>query len=237
MKVFVPLLVILFLAILTGDCLFIINKMPDFRFYTKPLLMPVLYIMLALQTVNTTHKHSKLYVGLALFFCFLGDFLLLNNDNSYFIMGLCSFLLGHICYSVFFLRLKNFSIKRVTQLVLVSFVIIGYLFLILNMLWQGVTKQGLAVPVVIYAVVIGFMTLTACQVAMGKRLRKLAWQNLVPGAILFIVSDSLLAVEKFTFPGKQMHTDVDVLLAVGTMLCYGIAQLMLVWGAIRIIKK
>ena len=166
MKVLVPLLVILFLGILAGDCLFIINKMPEFRLYTKPLLMPVLYILLAVQTVNTTHKHSKLYIGLALLFCFAGDFLLLNDDNSYFILGLCCFLLGHICYSLFFLRLKGFSIKRTTQLVLVGIVIAGYLFLVLNLIWEGVVKQSLVAPIITYAVIIGFMMPTASQLAM-----------------------------------------------------------------------
>lgn len=239
MKVIVLVLLLFFLAILAIDCVFIINKMPEFRFYTKPLLMPILYIIMSIQTINTTHKTSKLYISLALFFCFAGDFILLNEgDKAYFILGLAFFLLGHISYALFFLRLKGFSIKRITNIGLISILILIYLYLVLNMLWEGIARQNLAIPVITYSLIIGFMLLTASQVAMGKRLRKLAWQNFIPGALLFIISDSLLAVDKFTiFPGKGPHNEEHITLAVIIMASYGIAQLFLNWGAIRVIKK
>ncbi len=228
-----------FFLVLACDCIFIINDMEEYRFYTKPMLVPILYIIMAMQTAETTHKRTKLYISLGMFFCFSGDFLLLNADNnSYFIWGLSAFLLAQICYGLFFLRIKKFSLKRVTAIILIALIIAAYLCLLLSSLWRNINDQSQAVPVIIYSVAIGFMLLTALHTGTGRRVKKMAWQHFIPGAVLFIVSDSLLAIDKFsTFSDKEFQSDIHLVLAVAVMVTYGGAQALIVSGATRIIRR
>jgi uncharacterized membrane protein YhhN len=102
-----------------------------------------------------------------------------------------------------------------------------------------VVDLGLAAPVIIYAAIIGFMLLTALHTGTGKRIKRVAYQNFIPGALLFIISDSLLAVDKFGIIGndKTLQAQAHLLSAVFIMITYGFAQLLIILGAIRIIRR
>ena len=239
MKLIPSLLIGLFFVALIVDCFFILYNMDSYRFITKPMLVPILYVFMALQTGDTTHKRSKLLISFSLLFCFAGDYLLLNQDDkTYFTLGVTCFLLAQICYGIFFYRLKPFSGKRIIAIIVLSLFIVGYLAVLLSSLWKNISGMGFEVPIVTYSLVIGFMVLTALYTAAGKRIRKLAWQNFVPGAILFLTSDTLLAVDKFYLYGdKGFQTSTHLLFSIIVMVTYAFAQLLIVYGASRIMKK
>ena len=79
----------------------------------------------------------------------------------------------------------------------------------------------IAVPV--YGIVISFMLLLALHMLFISN--KSAGQMMMAGAILFVISDSILAINKFYSPFQN----AGILI----MLSYGLAQLMIVAGAIR----
>lgn len=235
-KTYRALLSTLFLIILAVDCIFIINKATEYRLYTKTLLMPLLYVLMALQTEEGTHKRSKLFLTFAIFLSFAGDFCLMYEP--YFTLGLIFFLFALISYSSFFLRLKAFSSKRVVAIIVCLVLFAVFAFLLLSNLWPGISDQGLEVQVILYCLGMGFMFVTSVNTSASRRIRKVAYQNFIPGTVLFIISDSVLAVDKFIYvPDKALSLHFHILYAVVTIVTYGIAQLLLVSGAIRIIGK
>jgi len=237
MKLTVALLFVLFWIILASDCFFILNSENDYRYYTKPLLMAVLYIIVALETADTSHKRSKLIISFAILFSLGGDLLLLyDNDKSYFTLGLLCFLVVHILYSIFFFRMKRFSLKRVGVVIAGAVLITVYLYFLLNSIWARIVDEGFDTQIIAYSAVTAIMFLAALNTVNGKRAKKVGWQNFVPGAVLFIISDSLLGIAKFysfVNPPKEL---IPVLNS-AVMLTYGAAQILIITGATKFIKK
>ena len=82
-------------------------------------------------------------------------------------------------------------------------------------------------PVRIYAIVISFMFLLAVHMLFIKNKTTGLWMT--AGALLFVISDSLLAINKFSQPFEMAGFFV--------MSTYGLAQLFLTEGAIRYISS
>lgn len=223
-------LLVLFWLILIVDCGLIMSGNNDYRVYTKTLLIPILLINIYSASVDTKHKRSKVFANLAFFFCFLGDFFLLwDADNTYFILGLSSFLIAHIFFIIFFYRLKKFSDKYRLFLFAAGSIIFCYIGLLLFLIWQGVLRQSMQIPVIVYGLIIGMMLLTAVHSINNKSIKRLARNYFVPGALLFVLSDSILALNKFS---------VDIRYgSVLTMVTYAGAIFMLSLGVVRFLKK
>lgn len=153
------------------------------------LLPMVLIIVLAVSSQPADKlKMYKVLVVIGLFFSIAGDALLLNNGNEWFMFGLLSFLVGHLFYVAAMIRRWEFSL-----LTLVCVVPIGlYSWLIGWQLHNGIMtnsdNSALWLSVAIYVSVISVMCWTAI---MSRN-----WHATV-GAILFAVSDSILAWNKF----------------------------------------
>lgn len=173
---------------------------------SKPILMPAL-IGYFLYSVKGKGKVG-FYVVLALFFSWLGDVFLMYQDvNSiYFIVGLLSFLTAHVLYILVFRKTNNgFKPKPFTHAT--GFLMIIYGVLLLMMLWPGLGPMK--IPVTLYTGVILLMALSALY-------RKADGANLILiGAILFVASDSLLAINKFNdpFTGARFWTMATYILA------------------------
>lgn len=160
--------------------------------YTKPLLMPLLIYYVYYSSMGRVTIHRLLVVG-ALIFSWMGDLLLLYPDrNLNFLGGLGAFLVGQLFYTfalnkAVYQRLK-FRIKPVLPILLY-----GTALLVTLIPQAGDMK----VPVFIYALCILAMVSTA-------RLRE-GWTSPesfslgISGAAIFVLSDSLLALDKFAF--------------------------------------
>jgi uncharacterized membrane protein YhhN len=199
--------------------------------------MPILYVIMALETMNTSHQRSKVIISLVLLFSLLGDILLLNSSEKiYFTYGLVCFLVVHVLYTIFFFRIKRFSLKRPGVIVISLLIIAGYQFFLFSNIWQKIVEGDFIFQVIVYAVSIALMFVAAGNTTSGRRAQKVGWQNFVPGAALFIISDSLLALIKF-YPFVSPPKDLLLLLDCGVMVTYGAAQMLLVSGAVKFIKK
>ena len=82
------------------DILCIALNKPQIHFFIKPLLMPALILLV----FSNKHHSNKAWIIAGLFFSFVGDVMLLVDQNVplFFILGLASFLINHICYIVCF---------------------------------------------------------------------------------------------------------------------------------------
>jgi uncharacterized membrane protein YhhN len=182
---------LLFIAVACVQLIAIRFNIPTLRILTKPLLMPVLAFI-----VYFNGQHTKrFYIIAGLLFSFLGDIFLLLEDKypRFFIYGLASFLATHILYIIFFCRIKLIQTSLVKQHPYLPLLIAIYgagLIYLLNP-FLGALK----VPVILYAVIICGMLLTSIHVY--KSVGTAAGSRYIMGASLFVMSDSLLAVNKF----------------------------------------
>lgn len=229
MKSIASVVLIFFWIVLAADCILIISDLQQYRVFTKTLLVPVLLLALVLQTAGSTHTFSKFYICSALVLCFAGDLILLNDSNdSYFIAGLSSFLIAHIFYIIFFFHIHSISKKGSWILIVSSILIAAYIYFLLSYLWDDLIIAKMLVPVFIYAIVIAVMLFSAIKTSVGRRIKKPALRFFIPGAVLFVASDSILALHKF----KGVPEKADLLIIV----TYAVAQFLLTSGAIKIIK-
>lgn len=230
MKKSVYVLFIFFWLALIADCILILNGLDVYRIFTKTLLVPLVLIAIFIESSNTKHTRSKVLVALALFFCFIGDLMLLyDGDATNFIIGLSCFLVAHILFIIFFYRLKPFTVSQGIFILVTGFLILGYVLALLFTVWLNVNRQGLEIPVTLYALVLGCMLLCAMLTIKNKSIKRLAANYFIPGALFFVLSDSVLAINKFF-----------VVLSYGSiivMVTYASAIFLLANGAIRFLKK
>ena len=143
--------------------------------------------------------HRMIMTGL--FFSWVGDVILELTDKPFmasvspdllFIGGLLSFLFTHLIFMVSFSLSKGkpvfFTIKFY-QLVLVLL----YGAVMLYYLYRGL--GDMKIPVIVYTAIILLMLLSALN-RYGK-VNGLSYILVVIGALLFVISDSLIAVNKF----------------------------------------
>jgi uncharacterized membrane protein YhhN len=121
----------------------------------------------------------------------LGD-ALLGFGRDWFVAGLGSFLAAHLCYLWAFTRDSRLAEHKL------PFVLWGVCGMaLLPLLWPGV-GVGLRIPVVLYTVAILAMAAQAASRAASRR--DAAAILAAVGAALFVVSDSVLAFQRFRHP-------------------------------------
>jgi len=216
--------IILFGLVLLIDLVAVYLNNEPLQFITNPLLMPLLAIYLLLQTSSAT-SGLKAWIFLALFFSWVGDMLLLFDERgpNFFLFGLSAFLVAQVFYIIFFHNIRMREYIRGNALLLL--LVIVYYSILINVLSPYLGNMKL--PVRIYGVVLSFMVMLAMHTMLGKNKKAALWMTM--GAILFVVSDSLLAFNKFFSPFNNAGVII--------MLTYGLAQLFITEGAVRYINS
>jgi uncharacterized membrane protein YhhN len=164
----------------------------------KPLTTSLI-ILLALLSAPETPLPYKWFVVLGLIFSLGGDvFLMLPQDR--FVLGLLSFLIAHLWY------IAAFSLG-VEQL-LTSWGIIPLLIygLVMGVLLLPGVKPKLRLPVTLYLLIILIMAWRAVE-----RWAQLGDANsafALAGALFFVVSDSVLALDRFRRPFRSARAIV-----------------------------
>ncbi len=190
----------------------------------KSLLMPVL-IAWFIVTLGKIKTNLKNWIIAALFFSWMGDVLLVFQEKSqlFFLLGLSSFLVAHIFYIIFFHQLRvREAIKPNAFYLLIVVIYYGVLIW-----WLGPYLGDMKLPVRIYGIVISFMLMLALHMFSLKG--KTTGRLLIAGAVLFFISDSILAINKFYKPFEGAGLLI--------MSSYALAQLLLVYGAMNYINK
>ncbi len=188
--------------------------------YLKPLLLPILFYAVA----KSDSFDTKKWLLLALLFSWIGDCILLfaNKGALYFISGLVAFLIAHILFIVLFSKQKSKSNHRKSPIFWFGFVsILAYLVILLYILLP--TLGDLKIPVCIYALTISIMLKMALKGIVN-------WDNkskytILIGAIFFVTSDSILALDKFHAPLPQASFWI--------MVTYIIAQFAITYGILK----
>ena len=167
----------------------------DLRLFTKPLLLILLFAFVGFQSFRV--QAIKTVLLLALAFSWAGDMFLLFDTGAgmHFILGLASFLTAHIFFLILFYMIRKRRQPIPSWNWMVTILALGYTVGLLTILFPSL--GALRVPVLLYALILSCMFIASAQA--------FSWQTsagkwVIIGALLFVASDSLLALNKFYTP-------------------------------------
>lgn len=181
------------------DIVGIIFSIPLLIFIFKPL---IIFSLLFLY-VFSLPKRIKWYV-IALEFSFFGDVLLLFSGELFFIGGLVSFLMAHFLFiKIVISRIKEVNFLKALFSAVPFLAVFGLLIFTLKdslnqMLW----------PVVIYGLTIATFGAVSFLDFLNTKSKKSLL--MLFGAVVFMISDSLLAINKFYSPAHILEIFVMV---------------------------
>ncbi|MCD8406093.1 lysoplasmalogenase [Tenacibaculum dicentrarchi] len=200
---------IIFLIIAILDVYAVITQHKSLEIICKPLLMTSLVIVY-LVSLKKGEK-ANFWLVSALFFSFWGDVFLLDKTN-YFVFGLGSFLVTHIMYIK---MTVNFLRKTAVVKIVKSGIIFVALFVTIFLLIKDNLGEML-VPVLVYGTAIsGFGT---CALLNYQQEKSTENTVLLLGAILFIASDSGIALNNFYSPKHFFDIAIIILYVLAQFL-------------------
>lgn len=190
--------------------------------WLKPI--PMLLMLGCVWRVADRQRHPRstwlLLIGLA--FSLQGDVWLLFERG--FIPGLISFWLAHACYIALFRRDTPWQPTRWSIVACGCGMLVGVTYLYL---WRNGLPADMRLPVAAYVLVIGYMATQA--IARAAAFQTPASYCVAAGAVCFMASDTVLAINKFVSPVPA--ADLWIL---GT---YYLAQWLIVLGMLQVLHK
>lgn len=216
-----PLLLKFYIGFSFFYLLILLYNLENIAWYLKGLLIPILWLAVYF---SEDFPSKKILLG-ALLFSWIGDVILLfaNISEIYFILGLVAFLISHVIYIILFNKQNKPDVPKNKG---VFFIGLGFILVYLTtMLTVLLPKLGdLQLPVIVYALTISTMLLYAFS---GYLIwKKPANTYIFIGAIVFVLSDSILAMDKFYEPIYKNSFFI--------MLTYLMAQYLIVIGILKL---
>jgi uncharacterized membrane protein YhhN len=209
---------LLFMMAAVAEIFSALFEMHTLHLVAKPLIV----LFLVIYYVMNAERITKPFVA-ALIFCWMGDVLLMFESVHplFFIFGLGSFLVAHLFFIASYRQMCSANERTAgPTLARLSFPIIMAGSGLVVILYP---KLGdLQIPVMVYALVITLMVLQSV-FRMG-RTTSLSFWLIFFGAVSFLLSDSLLAINKFYQPIPFS--------AVWVMTTYSAAVFLIVRGAL-----
>lgn len=158
------------------------------RVLVKAAGVGMLALLALRQATRPGRSRDTIGLGIALALSCLGDiFLALRLENG-FIYGLGSFLIAHLIYFILFTRRWRRPLRP--PLIRLGCSVALLVFSLFFSQWLAPMLGGLALPVMMYVCAITLMVIASLWANFSTRL-------VVIGAVLFMISDSTLAVERF----------------------------------------
>ncbi len=193
----------------------------------KPLLMISLLIYFWDKSDIRKNEKWVSFVTLALVFSWIGDIMLLFTFKHFmfFFAGLSAFLIAHLVFIIAYKK-ATYKDKLNIKWSFFPFVVLGFI-LLMAYLTLPYVDSVIQVPLVVYGIILCLMILAAW-FRKGETTDE-SFQLVVLGAALFIISDSILAINRFS------HTIPFA--GVAVMGTYIIAQWLIVNGLLKHNKK
>ena len=160
----------------------------------KPLGVGIALLFIAFSAHSIRDKHhkgfEKLLLLAALAFSVAGDAWLMFE--GFFLHGLASFLIAHVFYMVLFKQSVCWFPSKAVLSACLAYGVAVYAYLLPNL------GASLQIPVAVYVLFIALMGAQA--IGRAFALHTLAARWVAWGSVFFMVSDSLLAINKFVSP-------------------------------------
>jgi uncharacterized membrane protein YhhN len=210
-------LLVLTAAVAVGDWAAVSRRLVHAELLLKPLTLALLIAAAATADLGS----AKPWVLAALAFGLVGDIgLMLSRDDAAvpdgpFLVGLGSFLLGHVCYIVAFIQHGVHPLSTLAGVLIVA----GVASLALPQVLRGAHRT--AGPQ-LTGVVAGYAAALAAMSVLAVGTSKVVT---AVGGVAFLASDCVLAFERFVRPVPRGKLTVIV--------TYHVAQLLIVIGLIR----
>ena len=195
------------------------------EYYVKGAIMPLLALTgMAYLAPREFNVRTAGILVLAQLLGWAGDSLLMGRGSIvWFGSGLGMFLLGHICY----LRLFSRSLKGLSPAKWILGIVVMVAVMVTLVLVIGIKGVMLA-PMTIYGLVL--LTLSfcgVCGICRGTAPSRKTWWMILAGAVLFLVSDGMIAVRTFAeVPAAKLGFYI--------MSTYMIAQSLLCAAGVRL---
>ncbi len=193
------------------------------EFFAKPAVMVVLLAWLALRAAAAPAWPAPLLAfALGLLFSLLGDVFLML-PSRFFLAGLVAFLLGHVAYVVGFNLTGGLPVLGALLLAVPVGVAAVWLARRVTAALAATGKGALRGPVVAYTAIISLMVISALATLLRPDWPLAAAMLASLGALLFMLSDSVLAWNRFVSPVR--HGPLLVIVS------YHLGQMGLIAGA------
>lgn len=211
----------LIFLVVSGIYLLVLLLIPGVEYWIKPMLMPALLLFYFLQA-----EIVDKFLVRALVACWAGDVLLMLEKQSpiYFLLGLVVFLIGHVMFILTMRRLIRPDVQHgrpeLTLLVMTAVLAAA------AGVWLLIREKAgdLLLAVSIYEIVIASMFFHALR--RRSRTSRDSFLLMVFGALSFMISDSLLALNRWYFDDLQYA-------GFFVMTTYLLAQYLLVSGVLK----
>ena len=201
----IKLVFLVFILVSVLEIVGVLFKIPMLVLIFKPL---ILLSLIALYAVSVS-KRNEIYI-LALIFSFFGDVFLIFDGELFFIVGLVSFLISHLIFiKIVVNRLQKSTVSSVVFSVAPFLILLLFLIFFLKPY-----LNELLFPVIIYGITISIFGMVSLLDYLNTKTKKALFMFI--GAIIFICSDGLLAINKFY--------SANAIFAVLVMITYIIAQ-------------
>ncbi|SNR30537.1 lysoplasmalogenase [Lutibacter flavus] len=175
-----------FILVSVIDIVGIVFKEPSLIFLFKPFILLSLLFLYS----SSVLIRNKWYV-MALIFSFFGDVFLLYPGELFFMMGLVSFLLAHFIYiKIVVGRINKTSFTKIITSIIPFFIVFSLLILSLKD-----SLNEMLLPVIIYGLTISIFGVVSLIDFQNTKSKKSLLMLI--GAIVFMISDSVLAINKF----------------------------------------
>lgn len=193
------------------------ESLSQLHYFSKPLILIALIVFFYKQSKHL-NKSIRVITLLALMFSLIGDVLLMfvNKSANFFMSGLVAFLIAHIMYISVFYKSRNKTANKLPIIVILLIYASGLFYFLIDGLGE------MLIPVLLYLLVILTMATTAF---IRKRSNKNSYKLVFIGAVFFMISDSLLALNKFYEPLPFSNISI--------ILTYALAQYLIVLGILK----
>lgn len=187
----------------------------------KTLIIPVLVFMYYHLIRNQMNAFHRMILS-AFIFSWLGDVTLQLQKfyDLFFMIGLCCFLVAQVLYLTAFFSTPGRNVLFFRKVYLILPVLV-YGVVLLYFLYDGL--GDMRIPVIIYAAVI--LTMLAAALNRQDKVNRQSYILVLIGAVLFVLSDSMIAIDKFAYP--------FLLARVAIMTTYVTAQYLIAVGCLK----
>lgn len=189
----IPIPILLVTVVLLVRAKFLDYRAQEYTFKPISTLLVIAVAVLSLLSAGARPEFSYWVIG-GLVLSLVGDVALMLRSNRWFLIGLVFFLLAHIVYAIGFSLFNGFH----PQDAICGAVLLVFGASVVAYLWPGLGSMKM--PVLAYVLVILFMVDRALSGFFGTTFSQTQAWLLGLGAVFFMLSDLLLAVNRFRRP-------------------------------------
>jgi uncharacterized membrane protein YhhN len=222
--------IIFFWLLLFADCFLVYTGDLTYHTYIKAAMVPLLMLYIFLNARKKYYLVSKSLVFMGLFFAWLGDMILLNNSNSFFMVGMGCFFAMNIFFIIFFFRIHPLNIFKATEGTIAAIGMFIVLYKLYGFMQSDLSQMpNLRIFLLTYGLTISIMVVLAANTFDNRVKRPMVMNYFIPGAVLLVLAHAALVVYKFKYPDESY-------LQVVTTISYGYGICLLSQGFCKHLK-